>query len=41
MVPEEICQTKGAITTTANTKQAEKHGENQGDVRNGQGDEGG
>jgi hypothetical protein len=36
-----MCQTKSAITVTANTKQAEKHGEKQENVRNGQGDEGG
>jgi hypothetical protein len=34
-------QTKSALTATANAKQAEKHGEKQDDVRDGQGDEGG
>ena len=32
-------QTKSAITLTTNTKQAEKHGEEQDEVRNGRGDE--
>jgi hypothetical protein len=34
-------QTKSAIAVTANTEQAEKHGEKQDDVRNGHRDEGG